>query len=57
MRTVVGIACAGLSVFLLFYAVWLSTGGTRGMPSLLAALGLLLVAVLTLRSGRPGTTR
>ena len=54
-RTVVGITCAGLSVALLFYAVWLSAGGASGMPSLLAGLGLLLVAVLTLRAGR--TTR
>lgn len=45
----VGVACAALSVALLFYAVWVSQGGGRGMPSMLAGLGLLLVAVLTLR--------
>ena len=51
-RMVVGIACAALSVALLFYAVWQATGGTSGMPSLGAALVLLLVAVATLRPRR-----
>jgi hypothetical protein len=51
---VVGVTCAVLSVALLFYAVWLSAGGARGMPSLLAGLGLLLVAALTLRPRRRG---
>jgi hypothetical protein len=54
MTRVVGITCAALSVALLFYAVWLSAGGASGMPSLLAGLGLLLVAVLTLRPQRGG---
>ena len=53
----VGIACAALSVVLLFYAVWLSSSEGRGMPSMLAALGLLLLATLTLRSGRTGRMR
>jgi hypothetical protein len=39
-------------MFLLFYAIRQSVGGTRGMPSLLAGLGLLLVALLTLRARR-----
>jgi hypothetical protein len=43
-----------LSVALLFYAVWVSTSAGRGMPSMLAGLGLLLVAALTLRPGRAG---
>jgi hypothetical protein len=51
-RTVVGIFCAALSLALLFRAIRLSAGGTRGMPSLMAGLGLLLIAVLTLRPGR-----
>lgn len=51
-RVVVGLSCAGLSIVLLFYAVWLSAGGALGMPSLGAALGLLLIAVVTLRPGR-----
>lgn len=51
-RMVVGIFCAGLSLALLFYAVWLSAGEARGMPSLIAGLGLLLVAVMTLRPRR-----
>jgi glucose dehydrogenase len=51
-RTVVGIFCAAASLALLFRAIWLSAGGTGGMPSLLAGLGLLLIAVLTLRPGR-----
>ena len=51
-RTVVGLTCAGLSVALLFYAVWVSAGGVRGMPSLLAGFGLLLIAILTLRPAR-----
>lgn len=51
-RAVVGMACAALSVALLFYAVWVSTSEGRGMPSMLAALGLLLVAAVTLRPRR-----
>jgi len=54
MTRVVGVTCAVLSVALLFYAVWLSAGGTGGMPSLLVGLGLLLVATLTLRPRRRG---
>lgn len=53
-RTVVGMACAALSVALLFYAARVSTTGGRGMPSMLAALGLLLVAAVTLRPRRAG---
>jgi hypothetical protein len=52
MTRVVGVACAVLSLVLLFYAVWASTSAGRGMPSMLAGLGLLLVAVMTLRAGR-----
>jgi hypothetical protein len=52
MTRVVGVTCAVLSVGLLLYAIWLSAGGASGMPSLLAGLGLVLVAVLTLRPGR-----
>jgi hypothetical protein len=54
MTRVVGVTCAVLSVALLFYAVWLSAGGAKGMPSLLVGLGLLLVAALTLRPRRRG---
>ena len=54
MTRVVGVCCAVLSVALLFYAVWVSTSAGRGMPSMLAGLGLLLVAALTLRPGRAG---
>lgn len=39
---------------LLFYAVWVSTTAGHGMPSMLAGLGLLLVAVVTLRPRRSG---
>jgi hypothetical protein len=45
---------AMLSVALLFYAVRLSAGEGRGMPSVLAGLGLLPVAALTLRSRYTG---
>jgi hypothetical protein len=45
---------AMLSVALLFYAVRLSAGEGRGMPSTLAGLGLLPVAALTLRSRYTG---
>jgi hypothetical protein len=48
MRSLIGICCAVLSVVLLAYAVWLSAAMASGMPSLLAALGLMLVAILTL---------
>jgi hypothetical protein len=51
-RLLVGMFCAVLSVALLVYAVWLSASAARGMPSLLAALGLMLVAVLILRPRR-----
>ena len=54
MRTVVGATCAGLCLGLLSFALWLSAGEARGMPSLLAGLGLLLVAVLTLVPRRAG---
>ncbi|MFL6334964.1 MAG: hypothetical protein ACJ754_16755 [Pyrinomonadaceae bacterium] len=53
-RMVVGIFCAALSLVLLLRAIWLSAGEARGMPSLIAGLGLLLVAVLTLRPRGPG---
>ena len=52
MGVLVGICCAVLSVVLLVYAVWLSAAQASGMPSLLAALGLMLVAILTLRPRR-----
>jgi hypothetical protein len=51
-RVFVGVSCALLSVALLVYAVWRSAGMAGGMPSLLAALALMLVAVLTLRPRR-----
>ena len=52
MRVLVGTCCAALSVALLAYALWLSAAMASGMPSLLAALGLMLVAILTLRPRR-----
>ena len=52
MRVLVGIFCAVLSIVLLAYAVWLSASASSGMPSLFAALGLMLVAILTLRPRR-----
>ena len=51
MQTFVGMCCAALSVLLLAYSVWLSATRATGMPSLLAALVLMLIAILTLRPG------
>lgn len=51
MRTLIGYACAALSLILLVGAIWLSGGGSGGGISfVLLSLILLLLAVAFLQS-------
>jgi hypothetical protein len=54
-RLIVGIFCALLSVALLLYTIWLAATGTftQGLPAVMMALALFLVAALVLKPGRP----
>ena len=54
MGTVIGYACGALAVALIVFSIVAAArGGGEGMLPMLVGFGLLLVAIFTLRPGRP----